>query len=280
MSDPFLIEGPAVISFSGGRTSGYMLRRILDAHGGTLPADVHVVFTNTGKERPETLDFIWEIQCRWRVLVRWVEWRQEELGKFTEVDYLTASRDGEPFARLITLKSLRRQEHGKVGGLLPTPVMRFCTQDLKIETKKQFVEIILGFRDDWTNVLGIRYDEPRRWRIIGQDERNRHEFKVAPLKEARITETMVMEFWNTQPFDLQLRQDEGNCDLCFLKHPRKRERIMRERPDLGLWWIQQEARTQTHFRNDTPAYEDLLDQGDLFVAAGDESSLTDCYCHD
>lgn len=29
--DPFLIEGPAVISFSGGRTSGYMLRRILDA---------------------------------------------------------------------------------------------------------------------------------------------------------------------------------------------------------------------------------------------------------
>lgn len=29
--DPFLIEGPAVISFSGGRTSGYMLRRVLDA---------------------------------------------------------------------------------------------------------------------------------------------------------------------------------------------------------------------------------------------------------
>lgn len=41
MSDPFLIEGPAAISFSGGRTSALMLRRILDAHGGTLPPDVH-----------------------------------------------------------------------------------------------------------------------------------------------------------------------------------------------------------------------------------------------
>ena len=53
MTDPFLIEGSAVISFSGGRTSGYMLRRILDVG---LQPDVHVLFTNTGKERPETLE--------------------------------------------------------------------------------------------------------------------------------------------------------------------------------------------------------------------------------
>lgn len=35
-ADPYLIEGPARIRFSGGRTSGYMLKHILDAHGGTL----------------------------------------------------------------------------------------------------------------------------------------------------------------------------------------------------------------------------------------------------
>ncbi|WLG54047.1 hypothetical protein PSH77_15230 [Pseudomonas extremorientalis] len=47
--NPFLITGPAQIGVSGGRTSGQMLRRILDAHGGKLPADVHAFFENTGK---------------------------------------------------------------------------------------------------------------------------------------------------------------------------------------------------------------------------------------
>ena len=34
-----------------------MLRRVLDAHGGTLPADVFAVFANTGDEREETPAF-------------------------------------------------------------------------------------------------------------------------------------------------------------------------------------------------------------------------------
>lgn len=56
--NPYFITGPALISFSGGRTSGYMLRHILDAHDGTLPDDVVVTFANTGKEREETLRFV------------------------------------------------------------------------------------------------------------------------------------------------------------------------------------------------------------------------------
>ena len=51
--DVYKVDGPALISFSGGRTSGYMLFRILEAYGGSLPDDMHVVFANTGKERPE-----------------------------------------------------------------------------------------------------------------------------------------------------------------------------------------------------------------------------------
>src|ERR1700732_1089275 len=58
MNDPFKIDGPATIAVSGGRTSGLMLRRIMDAHGGLLPPDVVAGFANTGKERPETLDFV------------------------------------------------------------------------------------------------------------------------------------------------------------------------------------------------------------------------------
>ena len=58
MIDPYFIKEPAAISFSGGRTSAYMLWRVLQAHGGTLPDHIKVVFANTGKEMPETLDFV------------------------------------------------------------------------------------------------------------------------------------------------------------------------------------------------------------------------------
>lgn len=47
MGNPYLIHGPAILSISGGRTSGFMLRQIIDAHGGKLPADVVPVFCNT-----------------------------------------------------------------------------------------------------------------------------------------------------------------------------------------------------------------------------------------
>jgi predicted phosphoadenosine phosphosulfate sulfurtransferase len=47
--NPFKIIDQTCISFSGGRTSAYMLWRVLDAHNGKLPDDAVVCFANTGK---------------------------------------------------------------------------------------------------------------------------------------------------------------------------------------------------------------------------------------
>lgn len=72
-TDPFLIEGPALISFSGGRTSAYMLHWILERG---LQPDVHVLFCNTGKEDDRTLDFVNECETRFNVPIRWLEYRR------------------------------------------------------------------------------------------------------------------------------------------------------------------------------------------------------------
>ena len=61
MSDPFKIIEPTVISFSGGRTSGYMLWRILQSNKG-LPDDAIVCFANTGKEDEATLKFVMDCE--------------------------------------------------------------------------------------------------------------------------------------------------------------------------------------------------------------------------
>ena len=66
MSHYVLPEGNVQIAFSGGRTSAYMLHHILEANGG-LPDRANVVFANTGREMPETLDFVQECSDRWSV---------------------------------------------------------------------------------------------------------------------------------------------------------------------------------------------------------------------
>lgn len=202
-ASPYLITGPALISFSGGRTSGFMLRQILDAHGGTLPPDVHVAFANTGKERPETLRFVHECGSPWGIRVRWLEWRPGNPG-FEEVGYNSASRSGEPFAALIRQK-----------GFLPNAVARFCTQELKIRAMRDFA-LGLGW-ERWVNAVGLRYDEGHRvLKALARNDENKERFKaVMPMAKAKHSRQDVMAFWAEQPFDLGLRSYEGNCDLCF-----------------------------------------------------------------
>ena len=123
--NPYKIEGPALISFSGGRTSGFMLWNILQAYNGKLPEDVHVVFANTGKEAPETLDFVNEISQKWDIHIHWLEHYlgdERPIHRTKEVTYETAARNGEPFERLLDQR-----------GYLPNPTSRFCTSELKIK---------------------------------------------------------------------------------------------------------------------------------------------------
>ena len=73
MINPYKIEPPALISFSGGRTSGFMLKQIIDAYEGVLPKDIYAVFANTGKEMPQTLDFVKDCADKWDIDIIWLE---------------------------------------------------------------------------------------------------------------------------------------------------------------------------------------------------------------
>ena len=76
--NPYYIGEPCGISFSGGRSSGYMLYKILEAQGGLLP-DQRVIFANTGKEMPETLDFVHQCSQEWGVDITWIEYDGESI---------------------------------------------------------------------------------------------------------------------------------------------------------------------------------------------------------
>lgn len=280
--NPYLIEGPAVLSISGGRTSGYMLRRILDAHAGTLPSDVFAMFANTGKEMPETLDFVEEMSQTWGVPIIWVEYRGR--GKHAIVTHATASRNGEPFEALITEKNY-----------LPNPVARFCTVELKIlpmerVAKESFPEFMMA--------VGLRADEPRRIAKLRANPSNGRAGveRFAPLADAGVTVSDVGAFWRASPFDLRLpstngKTMHGNCDLCYLKGADQLLSLIRENPKRAVWWMEQEARIRSDgqikgdagkFRSDRPSYAQMhamaTKHGELFKF--DDQPLEDCMCVD
>jgi 3'-phosphoadenosine 5'-phosphosulfate sulfotransferase (PAPS reductase)/FAD synthetase len=251
----YRIDGPALVSFSGGRTSAYMLHQIIQAWDGQLPDDVKVAFANTGKEREETLRFVHECGSRWGVQVRWLEWRRFP-PYFEEVGYNSASRSGEPFAALIAKKKTT-----------PNALRRFCTGDLKVEPIKRFCQS-LGWHS-WTNIVGLRYDEGVRvLKALDRNENSDRPWRDAlPLSKAKVTKADVMAFWSAQPFDLGLKPYEGNCDLCFLRKKATNKAIIRADVSRADWWMAQEVVGNGSFVTEY-SYADLVrevrNQGDLF----------------
>lgn len=281
--DPFRIDGPTCISFSGGRTSAYMLWRVLDANGG-LPAECVVCFANTGKEEEATLRFVRECSERWGVPITWVEYRDGEAG-FAVVDFDTASRNGEPFEALIRKRRF-----------LPNPITRFCTSELKIRAMHKHLRS-LGW-DEWDQFIGIRADEPRRVskiRARGVSTETVDETMCMPLADAAVSVGDVHAFWQRQPFWLELptvngRTLAGNCDLCFAKPPRQRLSLIAEQPKRAVWWVRMEKFAESisdkpsgarFNRYGEPSYEQLAafarDQIDMLDT--DEAGIG-CFCGD
>jgi len=282
MKDPFFIDEPTCISFSGGRTSAYMLWRVLQAHGGKLPPEAIVCFANTGKEDEATLRFVRDCAERWGVEIHWLEFRDNE-QKFEVVTFETASRNGEPFEAIIKKRKFP-----------PNPIARFCTVELKIQPEHNFLKSI-GW-SSWDNFVGIRADEPRR---VAKIKANPSGGKAGPerqmpLAAVGVTKEYVGSFWRSQPFDLDLPNlngvtKHGNCDLCFLKGAQQVVSLISEKPERAVWWAKMETLVQSsgfadgdggRFRNDRPSYAELMNfvdrQGDFF---GHDESI-ECFCGD
>jgi 3'-phosphoadenosine 5'-phosphosulfate sulfotransferase (PAPS reductase)/FAD synthetase len=262
--NPYLIQGPALISFSGGRTSGYMLYQIIQAHSGHLPTDVIPCFANTGKERPETLRFVQDCDDYWGNQVHWVEWRDNKEG-FEKVGSNSASRNGEPFAALIKKK-----------GMPPNWQARFCTSFLKVMAMTAFARSLGWASGNYGEVIGLRYDEGLR--IFKMLERNEKDGRkcLAPLAKAKVTERDVLAFWDRQGFDLNLKPGEGNCDLCFLKGRGLRKEIIRSSPGIEKWWSEQEQSVNGFFdHRDSYAglAQEVRRQPDFFVEADAEHDV-------
>jgi 3'-phosphoadenosine 5'-phosphosulfate sulfotransferase (PAPS reductase)/FAD synthetase len=186
-----------------------------------------VVFANTGKENEETLNFIKACDEKFSLSVIWIEALvNPEKGEGTNykiTNYNDAEREGKIFESVI-------KKYG-----LPSKLYRHCTREMKQVAIKKFAQDY--FQNDYEEAIGIRADEKHR---IGK--------KFYPLFELGITKEKVNIFWKSQDFRLNLKDYQGNCDLCFLKSKRKKLTILNEAPSKNIWWNEMEKKYSSQFQ--------------------------------
>lgn len=217
-----------LVTFSGGRTSAFMAKYIKERY---CNDNLLFVFANTGKEAEATLEFANKCDKEFGLNLVWLEAEiNQDKGIGTSykiVDFETANRNGLPFKNAI-------RKYG-----LPSKVYRHCTRELKEVPIHKFAKDYFG--SEYLTAIGIRKDEEHRL----SPKKN----VIYPLAEINIDERFIREWWKKQSFDLELKDYEGNCDLCFQKSVRKRLTIIKENPKTAEWWIDMENQFAREFQD-------------------------------
>lgn len=221
-----LYKNRLFISFSGGRTSAYMTRKLIKQHKGE--SEIVVVFANTGLEHPATLDFVNACDKAFRWGVVWVEAEvNPEPGIGTRarvVTYETASRAGEPFRAMCA----------KFG--IPNAARPRCTTVLKYEVLNAYLRRQVGWKDGFTTAVGIRADELDR-----VTERGLTNGYIYPLVDWGVKKQRILDYWKKQKFDLTIPEHYGNCITCWKKTDRKLYTIAQDNPELFKPFLDMES---------------------------------------
>jgi hypothetical protein len=195
------------ISFSGGRTSAYMTKLLIDNWSDRY--DFIVTFANTGLEHPKTLEFIHNCDTHFNFNTIWLEsvTHMDTRKSCTHrvVDYATAARKGEPFEDYI-------KKYG-----VPNLAFPQCTRELKINPMRSYLRSLGITHTKIPTAIGIREDEKRRVsKAAGVDA------IMYPLIDVWPTDKVeILEWWSKQAFDLGIDEFEGNCLGCFKKSFKK-----------------------------------------------------------
>lgn len=182
-----------ILSLSGGKDSTALAIYMRDR----VP-DMEYVFCDTGKELPETYDYLRKVEAY--------------LGK--PVVYLRASDGGfDDF-----LKARR--------GFLPSAQVRWCTELLKIRPFEEYVG-----RDIAISYIAIRYDENRR----GYISKKPNIIPKYPFIEDKITKDGVIRILQDSGLGLpsyyEWRSRSG-CYFCFFQQRHEWVGLLERHPEL------------------------------------------------
>lgn len=262
-------EKKKIISFSGGRTSGYTVNIFKD------DPDAYFIYMDTGAEHPATYQFIKDIVKQWKinlVCLRAVVNPKMNKGvgyKIIPIDEL--KQDLEPWKEML-------KKYGS-----PYYDMPFCTARMKTEPFEKYCNDVFG-KNNYERWIGIRSDEPKRLPIevleklslpIHKDAKNQKAGFRYLAEISDFTKEDILDWWEQQPFDLAITEHLGNCVFCIKKHLNKVALAAKDEPEQAVKWIEvtegpsvrSEGRKYNHHR----MYRSRLHLSDVIEAFKDHN---------
>lgn len=247
-----------VINFSGGKTSALMTILL-----NPTPDDI-VLFTDTGREHPATYKFIDDFEKNEGIYVHRATYTHHKAPGLTGFDAMIASKV-----------------------YLPNKMKRICTTELKVITARRYIRPLIGMK--FEQHIGFRFDEKHR--IAKFRPTYKQSLPKFILNELGVTKEMVIQYWLSKPYHLEIPAILGNCDLCFLKGEAAIIRILQQFPELADKWIKDEEymskkknyQKAQYFKDIT--YRQLLNIAKNQKTLFDEDVLTKmepafgCACH-
>lgn len=219
-SPRFPLRDRISISFSGGKTSAYMTKMLLDYFREHEPwREIVVTFANTGQEHEETLKFVDRCDKAFGFGVVWLEAVVNPVRRKATahrvVTFETAARRGEPFEEVI-------KKYG-----VPNKSYNHCTRETKLAPMMSYYDSLGWKYGEYSIAIGIRADEIDRISMKTMASGGFY-----PCADSGVTKDDVRVWWSQQSFNLYIPEQLGNCTWCWKKSLRKLMTLTRTHPEI------------------------------------------------
>lgn len=199
-------------SFSTGRSSAIAGKLLREKYP---DAEIVSAFGNTGLEHPRSIKFGkqcdeyfgWNTVCVEAV----VSPEMNEGTRHKIATWDTLAMKGEPMEAVI-------RKYG-----IPNEGYPHCTRETKENPIKSYLRSIGWEAGTYLIALGMRADEP--------DRTKNRDGRIYPLADAGMDKRDVLDFWADMPFDLEIKEREGNCTSCWKKSDTKHVLNIQHNPE-------------------------------------------------
>jgi len=201
-----------LVAVSGGRSSAMMARHIQTSPDYARYEKLFV-FCNTGQEKPETIQFLKDMVHYWElplVMLEGVYSLEEGVGVRHKVidDFADLNMTSEPLKGAIRHMN-KFVWHGVFNQAIP-----YCSEYTKTRVSHSFARTIFGTAN-YLKAIGYRKEDmPKR---ITWAELREYGTRIAPLLtdyDVPVGLRQLSEYFDTQPFRLQISSKLDNCELC------------------------------------------------------------------